>query len=524
MKRALVFALAGILLAVVASCGGGRPVTNGNGEDDDYGAVGHYLSDTCQYVVAAISTGDSSEMDAEAGVHALCNVDLREEGNTGSQCKVHTFRQCGAVVVGQRGSLCYASNFEGNPLAALRSAALQRCRTQLGSGAECEVLLSLCNSDPGSLGLTWRPSQGPVATQHGGIAWAFAEECDFAVASITTRQSSSSAAETAARQRCASEAARQAGSDAPPTCTTGVFPRCAAVAIGYNTTTTPRRCAQRAASANTVSEARSGALQRCRSELGSGADCEVQIEACSADAAPSTDVWRPSNRPPRAGSDLTRTMDINEVWRWTREQWEAAFSDPDGDMLTYTARSSSRAVATVVLPALGGLQISSHAEGSATISITATDPGGLSATLRIRVTVNLPPKIYGAIAWDRTRADNCEPGAGIVRGGARTQAEARRAAIAGCVLGGGTTSDCGANVLEYGAGHGGNRECGALARGITSATFQPYVCLYEGGVGSSQGLAEADALNRCRTSRGFSNVNCTIPTTNSGGRFSECLR
>ena len=63
-----------------------------------------------------------------------------------------------------------------------------------------------------------------------------------------------------------------------------------------------------------------------------------------------------------------------------------AFVDPDGDRLTYTVSSSAPQVVTVLaagprvtLTAVGG--------GRATIRVTATDPGGLSATQAFTVTV-----------------------------------------------------------------------------------------------------------------------------------------
>ncbi len=62
------------------------------------------------------------------------------------------------------------------------------------------------------------------------------------------------------------------------------------------------------------------------------------------------------------------------------------FSDPDGDSLSYRASSSDTTVATVsVVGSIGTL--SAVAEGRATIRVTATDPGGLTAEQTFRVTV-----------------------------------------------------------------------------------------------------------------------------------------
>ena len=63
-----------------------------------------------------------------------------------------------------------------------------------------------------------------------------------------------------------------------------------------------------------------------------------------------------------------------------------AFSDPDGDPLTYAAVSSSTGVAAA---AVSGptVTVTPARPGSATITVTATDDGGLSATQRFAVTV-----------------------------------------------------------------------------------------------------------------------------------------
>ena len=65
----------------------------------------------------------------------------------------------------------------------------------------------------------------------------------------------------------------------------------------------------------------------------------------------------------------------------------AAFSDPDGDTLTFSDDASSdTAVATVALSG-STLTITAVAAGTSTISVTATDPGGLSATGSVVLTV-----------------------------------------------------------------------------------------------------------------------------------------
>ena len=68
----------------------------------------------------------------------------------------------------------------------------------------------------------------------------------------------------------------------------------------------------------------------------------------------------------------------------------AAFSDPDGDELTFAASSSDTMVATVSVSG-ASVEIAAVAAGTATITVTATDPDGLAATQEVGVTVVAPP-------------------------------------------------------------------------------------------------------------------------------------
>ncbi len=63
-----------------------------------------------------------------------------------------------------------------------------------------------------------------------------------------------------------------------------------------------------------------------------------------------------------------------------------AFADPDGDALAYTARSSAADVVTA-LAAGARVTLTAVGEGAATVTVTATDPEGLSATRSFAVTV-----------------------------------------------------------------------------------------------------------------------------------------
>ena len=62
------------------------------------------------------------------------------------------------------------------------------------------------------------------------------------------------------------------------------------------------------------------------------------------------------------------------------------FSDPDGDELTYAVESSRPSVATASISG-STVRVEAAAQGSATVTVTATDPEGLSAESSFEVTV-----------------------------------------------------------------------------------------------------------------------------------------
>ena len=103
---------------------------------------------------------------------------------------------------------------------------------------------------------------------------------------------------------------------------------------------------------------------------------------------PAVALWRDrpagSNLPPATSGTLpdralalpgTLTVDVS-----------SAFVDPDGDRLSYAVSSSAPDVVTV-LAAGARMTLTAVGVGRATIQVTATDPGGLSATQAFTVTV-----------------------------------------------------------------------------------------------------------------------------------------
>ena len=112
---------------------------------------------------------------------------------------------------------------------------------------------------------------------------------------------------------------------------------------------------------------------------------------------PPVDPPPPQNRAPVAvGSIGALTIDVGAT---VTTDIASNFNDPDGDALTYSAATSDGGVATATV---SGSQVATTgvAAGTATITITARDPGGLTATQTMAVTVqavNNPPTVTGTI-------------------------------------------------------------------------------------------------------------------------------
>ena len=121
---------------------------------------------------------------------------------------------------------------------------------------------------------------------------------------------------------------------------------------------------------------------------GSGVTGPADAAAVLNATGPAVALWRDrpstSNRPPAASGTLpdraltlpdTLTVDVSQ-----------AFVDPDGDRLAYAVSSSAPDVVTV-LAAGARVTLTAVGVGRARIEVTATDPGGLSATQAFTVTV-----------------------------------------------------------------------------------------------------------------------------------------
>ena len=102
------------------------------------------------------------------------------------------------------------------------------------------------------------------------------------------------------------------------------------------------------------------------------------------------------NRAPEAVGEIpAQTV---KVGRTAMVDVAASFTDPDGDELAYTAASSDDAVATASIAGTE-VTITGVAAGMATLTVTATDPEGLSAVQEAEVTVavNQAPEVSDTV-------------------------------------------------------------------------------------------------------------------------------
>ena len=116
---------------------------------------------------------------------------------------------------------------------------------------------------------------------------------------------------------------------------------------------------------------------------------------------------RTPNRPPApSGSIPAQSI---QPGRTARLDVARYFSDPDGDTLTYAATTSNAAVVSVGVSG-NTLTLSGETQGRATVTVTATDPDGLSATqdVNVSVTTNRAPAPVGSIP-----AQNLEAGRSV---------------------------------------------------------------------------------------------------------------
>ena len=176
-------------------------------------------------------------------------------------------------------------------------------------------------------------------------------------------------------------------------------------------------------------------------------------------------VTVPNQAPEAVRAIENRTLEINRSVSFDVAPY---FSDPDGDGVTYSATSSNTTrVAAIVLGTT--VTVSGRRTGSATITVTATDPGGLSATQSFRVRVvrgNRTPRRVGTIPDAALAAGNTlsvsvssyfrDPdGDDLDYGAASSNPGAARAAVAGSTLSVSGVAEGGATITVTATDPGG---------------------------------------------------------------------
>lgn len=155
MKKFLGLAVAGGLAVILAACGGGGPLLTTH-----YAGVGTVLGERCAYAVGVVTTRSGSASNAESLARQTCErtATTAAAGAARSSCRVDAGTECAAVAVGINSSRMCGIFTEGSgSLGNAQSSALRDCRSELGSTANCEVLVSGCPSGSPSTSV-WRPS------------------------------------------------------------------------------------------------------------------------------------------------------------------------------------------------------------------------------------------------------------------------------------------------------------------------------------------------------------------------------
>ena len=178
------------------------------------------------------------------------------------------------------------------------------------------------------------------------------------------------------------------------------------------------------------------------------------------------------------------------------------FTDPDGNSLSYTAESNSQAVTASLSGAV--LTLRAIAVGGATVTMTATDPGGLSVPQYVNISVG---PVYGALVVSAELEGNSCTYPNALVSGYSDRGSALKAAAKVCRDRGGR--DCRSEVtfhksVIFEGGYSGNYplRCAAAAVGKPIRAYYPeerLVCPLVVLVASTKSSAESQALGRCST-------------------------
>ena len=443
------------------SGGGGN-----NGDDSSgryYGAFSYGLrGDRCSAGYAAgLATGYSSRDAARTAAINQC----RSAG--GRDCEGYgTFgsayvdgQRCGALAQGETSAgRCWSNSHSGTSIASAESAALRECRSR---GYSCRIIRSACStSGPASaVNFTYGGDTGGGDTGGGGgSSGKYYGVIDFSyrgsgcsggyAVGVATGYSSPSGAASAATRECSNAGGRNCG---------GVYQLkfgsaysgnndCGAFAHGETNRASDGsyRCGGRWGNGSTRAVAESAALSDCRN---SGFNCSIVTSACSTSGTENsfsrtgsgdtgggnTGGGTGGNRRPVAVGGF-QDGSVQQGGKLTYSNISSQFSDPDGDRLRITASSNATRFATVRVSGdqmiVTGVQ--AFTSGAVTITVTATDPGGLFARTEFSVQVTAAPRQWGYYAIYPSKCTGNTRRGFVYHSGYSDQASASNALSSAC--------------------------------------------------------------------------------------------
>ena len=197
----------------------------------------------------------------------------------------------------------------------------------------------------------------------------------------------------------------------------------------------------------------------------------------SAEAAVAVTLLNVNEGPEAVGSMAPKSLDA--FGTSVEEDLAQYFRDPDGDALSYVAESSASNVATATVASGGRLSIQPGAIGTATVTVTATDPGGLAAMQQVQVQVEASRAERARALKASLAAFGRSVGTETVDAvGGRLGMESSGAPGQSHMQLGGRTVDCGSSVVRGGRGGCGltglaRSASGLLGMRVALPTAQP---------------------------------------------------
>ena len=385
------------------------------------------------------------------------------------------------------------------PVVALALTGLSACT---GGGGSTPIAVP----DPGNGGMIQPPGASIGAFASGALG----STCnDGFVGGLATGYSSQSEASTAAINQCINAGGSKCGR--LTTFGSGSATLCAALVVGNN----ERGCRVNPETGPTLSGAEAAARAECRNDGYS--NCEVVRSECATSGPASAVNFRfglsgggntgggntDGNRAPVVRGGFSDVSNMT-VGRSVTVGVADRFSDPDGDRLTYSASSSAAAFvrASISGSTLTFTAVQAFTTGAATITVTARDPGGLTAEIRFDVTGATggntggggSTRYFGEFRWQPIESGCPQRFAGGNASGRTSESAARTEAMNQCRRAAGR--NCGGYV-QYGSAYG--QQCYAVFRGETRSSTGT-TCGAGAGTGTTQAAAETAARNDCRAS------------------------